>query len=140
MITLNWTLLVAATVFLVTLFALSRLLFRPLFRILEERRARTSDVQQRAREAQDQYQSLLEHYQEKIKEEKQQGYKLAESVRSGALQERQATIAEARVTAESLGQKARDQIRGELASAHSQLKREAEGIARTIMARVLGRA
>lgn len=140
MITLDWTILVAAAIFLVTLFALNQLLFRPLFRILDERREQTSDLRQKAQETLDRYQLLLEQYQERVQEEKQSGYKLAESLRNEALKERQRRISEARAEAESLGERARDEVRRELDLGQRQIRGEAEGIAQFIAAKVLERA
>lgn len=140
MIELDWTLPIASAVFLVTLFALNRLLFKPLFRVLDERRARTSDLRERAQGILDSYQSRFEDYQGKVKEEKQLGYQLAESVRSEALRERQQKIFQTRAASQALLEEAKKQIHQELASAQAQLRREAEEVARTITARVLGRA
>lgn len=140
MIELDWTLPVASAVFLVTLFALNRLLFKPLFRVLDERRSRTSDLRERAQGILDSYQSRFEDYQGKVKEEKQLGYQLAESVRSEALRERQQKIFQTRTASQALLEEAKKQIHQELASAQAQLRREAEEVARTITARVLGRA
>ena len=140
MITIDWTILAAATIFLFTLFALTQLLFRPLFRVLDERREQTSDLRQQAEETLDRYQLLLEKYQERVQEEKRSGYKMAESLRNEVLKERQRRISEARAEAESQRERARDEIRQELAFAQRQIKGEAEGIAQIIAAKVLERA
>ena len=140
MMTLDWTILVAAAIFLVTLFGLTQLLFRPLFRVLDERREVTSDLRQRAQEILGRYQLLLEKYQERIQEEKKSGYKLAESVRNETLKERQRRISEAQAEAKSLVERARSEIRQELVSAQERLKREADKIAQIIAVKVLGRA
>ncbi len=140
MITIDWTILAAATIFLVTLFALTQLLFRPLFRVLDERREQTSDLRQQAEETLDRYQLLLEKYQERVQEEKRSGYKMAESLRNEVLKERQRRISEARAEAESQRERARDEILQELAFAQRQIKGEAEGIAQIIAAKVLERA
>lgn len=139
MIDLNWTLLPSVAIFLITLFVLNRLLFRSLFRILDERRARTAHVRQQTQDTLKRFQSLLEQYEERIREQKERGYKLAESVRGEALREQQATISEARSRAEELGREARDQIHEELTAAQTRLKREAKEIAPIIVARILGR-
>ena len=140
MMTLDWTILVAAAIFLVTLFGLTQLLFKPLFRVLDERREATSDLRQRAQEILGRYQVLLEKYQERIQEEKKSGYKLAESVRKETLKERQRRISEAQAEAKSLAERAGSEIRQELVSAQEQLKREADKIAQIITVKVLGRA
>ena len=141
MMTLDWTILVAAAIFLVTLFGLTQLLFRPLFRVLDERREVTSDLRQRAQEILGRYQLLLEKYQERIQEEKKSGYKLAESVRNETLKERQRRISEAQAEAKSLVERARSEIRQELVfRPRSGSSGEADKIAQIIAVKVLGRA
>lgn len=140
MITLDWTLAAAAAIFLITLFALNRLLFKPLFRVLDERKSQTSDLRQEAQKTLGDYQSLFQQCQEKVKEEKQSGYRLAEAVRREALKEREQRIAQARATAANLLREATGKIHEEMLAAQGQLKREAEEIARIITAKVLERA
>lgn len=140
MITLDWTLGVASVVFLITLISLNRLLFQPLLRVLDERRARTSDLRHKAQKTLESFQSLFEHYQDKVKQERQAGYKLAEVVRNEALQQRQGKMVETRTQAEQLLAEARAQIEKELVSAQARLRSGAAEIARSITQKVLGRA
>ncbi|MBI4445866.1 MAG: hypothetical protein HY645_08135 [Acidobacteria bacterium] len=139
MINVDWTLPVAAGIFIVTLVALNQLLFKPLFRVLEERKSNTSDQRNLAQSILLQYQSLHDHYLEKLKTERQIGYKLAESVREDALQQRQARLMEARQKAEALVDEARLQVHSELETARGQLRSEVDEIARSIASKILGR-
>ena len=75
MFAVDWTLLVTAAVFLVTLLTLNQLLFKPLFKVLDERKSQTYDLQDKARKTLDYYNLLLDQYQSKVKEEKRLGYK-----------------------------------------------------------------
>ncbi|MGH9338721.1 MAG: ATP synthase F0 subunit B [Acidobacteriota bacterium] len=138
-ISLDWTLLVGLVIFLSTLFMLNRLLFRPLFEVLDERRARTSELRRKADEVVNYQESLFEKYQQRIKEERQACYKLAESLRSSALEERQKRISSARQTAEDMLEESMQQVQKELETAKEQLKSEAAEIARAITSRVLER-
>jgi F-type H+-transporting ATPase subunit b len=140
LLTPDWTLPVAAAVFLTTLFILNRVLFRPLFQVLAERGARTTQVSGRVQEILDQHQTLYEQYQQKLAEERQAGYKLAESVRTEALKEGNNRVAQARRQAEALLANARSEIEADLDSAKRQLTREAEDTARILADRILGRA
>lgn len=140
MITLDWTLGVASIVFLITLVSLNRLLFQPLLRVLDERRAKTSDLRHKAQKTLDSFQSLVDRYQEKVKQERQAGYKLAEAVRNEALQQRQGKMVETRTHAERLLAEAREQVEKELVSAQARLRSSAAEISRSITQKVLGRA
>jgi len=135
----DWTLPVASLVFLITLFALNKLLFQPLLKILDVRRQKTIETRQKAQKELEYQQALMEEYGSRIKQEKQAGYRLADSIRAAALQERQQAITEARSEAEQVLKKAKDQIQVEQAQAREHLRQESEEVARLIAARVLQR-
>ena len=137
MIKLDWSLVVASAVFILTWFSLSRLLLRPLMQVLEERRDRTSGVFDHAEEYEANFQALVKTYDRKIKEGKQAGFKLAEKLRNEALSERQEKIQSARDEADSMLNLAKEEIQRELESARQQLRHESEEVARVISDRVL---
>ncbi len=137
MIKLDWSLVVASAVFILTWFSLSRLLLRPLMQVLEERRDRTSGVFDHAEEYEANFQALVKTYDRKIKEGKQVGFKLAEKLRNEALSERQEKIQSARDEADSMLNLAKEEIQRELESARQQLRHESEEVARVISDRVL---
>jgi F-type H+-transporting ATPase subunit b len=136
----DWTLPVASFVFLITLFALNQLLFKPLFRVLDERRERTVEMRSRAQRELEYHQALLEEYHSRIRDERQSGYRLAEAVRGAALEERQQAVARARAEAEQLLSRAKDELQAERKSVRERLSREADEIARLITTRVLQRS
>lgn len=137
MIQLDWSLLVSGVIFLITLFALNRLLFRPLSEVLAERRSRTSDLVDRASDKEDYLQELMEKYQSRIREEKQAGYRLAEEVRAETLAARQEKLKAARQEAEKLLEDSKLVVDRELRSAREELKGEAEKISELVTARIL---
>ena len=136
MISPDWTLAVSALVFLITLLGLNWLLFKPMFAVLEERKSRTSDVFDAAGSSEDYHEALAEQYQEKIKTEKQAGYRLAETIRDDAVKERQRAVAEARVSAEADVARAKTDIEREMQAARDGLRGEVDEIA-TLLSRRL---
>jgi len=136
----DWTLPVASLIFLITLFALNKLLFQPLLKILDIRRERTIEMRQKAQKELEYQQALLEEYTSRIKQEKQAGYRLADSLRAKALQERQQAMAQARTDAEQVVKQAKDDIRAEAEKARHRLQQESEDVAALITARVLQRS
>jgi F-type H+-transporting ATPase subunit b len=140
MLKLDWTLLAAGTVFLVTLWALNVLLFRPLWRVLDERRARGADTRADAARKLDYERALSEECEARLKGEKQKGYQLSEAVRREAVEARQVRLAQAREHAEARLTEAREMVRLEVESARVELKRSAEEMARIIADRILERA
>lgn len=139
MISLDWTILAAGIVFLFTLWALSKLLFKPLLNVLDQRRSLTIETREEASQKTQYREALLREYLEKIKEQKQKGYQLVEAVRKEMLEERRERIFEARSEAESLMNKARAEVNEEVESVKRELKRDAEEIAEIIADRVLGK-
>ena len=139
MIELDWTVLVAAPVFLLTLLVLNRLLFQPLFRVLDERRSKTTGLLERVSDLHLRYEERFQDYQHQIRQEKRNSYQRAESVRQEALQLRQQRIADAKVSAEGLLEEARERLQGELTGAKENLERDIHEIVRTISSRVLER-
>jgi len=137
MIDLNWTLLASGIVFLLTLWVLNKLLFRPLLNVLDERRAKTSDLQKLASEKLDYHDALFEKYAETIKQERKKGYARAEASRKEAMDERQLLIEKARGEAESHREKARSQIEKEVEQVRQKLQHNAEEIAGVITAQIL---
>ena len=137
MIELNWTLAASSVIFILTWIALSRLLLKPLLRVLGKRRARISGVFDHVEEYAANFQALVETYDRKIKEEKQAGFKLAEKLRNEALSERQERVRSARDEAGSMLNEAKEEIQRELEAARQQLRDESEEIARVISDRVL---
>lgn len=137
MIQLDWTLIVSGIVFLLTLWALNRLLFRPLFAVLDERRRLTTERKGKAQKSEQYYLQAFEKYSTRIKEEKQKGYHLAESIRKEALEQGRNRMAEARIQAEKFLGEATAKLQDEVHRAEASLSDDAEEIAESITRRVL---
>jgi F-type H+-transporting ATPase subunit b len=139
MISLDWTILAAGIVFLFTLWALNKLLFKPLLNVLDQRRSLTIETREEASQKTEYREALLQEYLEKVKQQKQKGYQLVEAVRKETMEERRKRIFEARSEAESLMNKARAEVNEEVESVKQELKRDAEEMAEIIADRVLGK-
>jgi len=137
MITLDWTILAAGIVFLFTLWALNKLLFKPLLDVLDQRSSLTVETREEASQKAEYREALFQEYLEKIKQEKQRGYQLAEAVRKETMEERRIRISEARSEAEALMNKAKAEVDREVESVKQDLKSDAEEIAKIIANRVL---
>jgi F-type H+-transporting ATPase subunit b len=137
MITLDWTILAAGIVFLFTLWALNKLLFKPLLDVLDQRRSLTIETREEASQKTEYREALFQKYMEKIKQEKQKGYQLAEAVRKETMEERRGRISEARSEAEVLMNRAKAEVDKEVESVRQKLKSDAEGMAELIADRVL---
>ncbi|UCF35374.1 MAG: ATP synthase F0 subunit B [Acidobacteriota bacterium] len=139
MINLDWTIIATGVVFLLTLWLINILLFRPLFRVMDQRRSMTSGTQEVASEKERYREEMLDQYAEKIKAERQRGYQLAEAIRRETLEKRREQVASARAEADKLLNEARRKVELEIEDVKNSIKRDAEEIAGLITARVLDR-
>jgi F-type H+-transporting ATPase subunit b len=140
MISIDWTILVAGAVFLLTLWLLNKCLFTPLLRVLDERRAKTTGLREEASRKLEYEAALFQEYSEKIKAEKRRGYQLAESARREAVDQRQEKLVGAREESETLVRQAKAEIELEVDKAKQKLEKDAEEMAAAIAVRVLEKA
>ena len=140
MLTLDWTLLASGLVFLVALWALNSLMFRPLLRVLDERRNRSVETQKMAANLLRSREALLAEFEGQVRKQRQQGYQLAEAVRREAGEARLQRIGQAREEAERLLHEARERVQGEVRAAKSELRQGAEQMSQIIAARILERS
>jgi F-type H+-transporting ATPase subunit b len=131
--------LILIGLFVALMFPANALLFKPIFRVLDEREARTSGTRDRAQKLQREAIDALTEYERAVRE-----------VREEAEGDRKQTLAEARgengsVRSDARGEAKREveRARGELtealAGARSTLRAQAEALAEEAAARVLGR-
>ena len=140
MLKLDWTLLATGVVFLLTFWVLNGLLFGPLLRVLDERRRRSVETQKQAAASLRSREALLAEYETKVREQRQQGYRLAEAVRREAGEARLRRLGQARDEAERLLGDSRQKVQEEVSAAKVELRRGAEQMAQIIVSRILERS
>jgi F-type H+-transporting ATPase subunit b len=128
--------------FLVFVFVMNRLLFRPVSRILDERQTLTAGAANEARAAARRYESKLDEYEATIRQARAESYKNLEAQRAVALAERQQVVEAAKqATAEEIS-RAKAEIERQAEQARATLEAEsrqiAENISRTILGRTVG--
>jgi len=140
MISIDSSILAAVAVFLFVVFALNRLLFRPLLHVQDERAARTTGLETEADRNLGRHAELFARYQATIKHARLEGYRRQEQVRSEALDRRKTILETARSSAEALIESSRDSIQTQSEAARRQLGSEAQAIARGIASSILQRS
>lgn len=125
--------------FVLLIFPLNELIFKPIFRSLDERATRIEGARQRSSQLQREADSVLERYETAIREARSE----SEQARKGQLalaREEQATVtAQARGEAEGELERARTDLRRSLEEARANLRSSAEGLATAAAEQVLGR-
>jgi F-type H+-transporting ATPase subunit b len=128
--------------FLLFVFVMNRLLFRPVSRILDQRQTLTVGAANDARAAARRYEMKLNEYETTIRQARAESYKNLEAQRALALGERQQVVEAAKqATAEEIG-RAKAEIQRQSEQARATLEAEsrqiAENISRTILGRTVG--
>jgi F-type H+-transporting ATPase subunit b len=126
--------------FLALILPMNQLLFKPIFRVLDEREERIAGTRARAAQLEREAEAALERYQASVRtvrdESEQARRALLETARSEALR----AAAEARGEVERQLETARADIGSALDSARVTLRSQSQELAREAASRVLGRA
>lgn len=125
--------------FLIFVFVLNRILFRPIGRVLDERQSLTEGAANEARAAKRSYEARLAEYEATIRQARAESYRQSEQERAVALDERRRLIEEAKQVANEEIGRARHEIERQAAEARAALESESRQIAQRISRTVLGR-
>jgi len=126
--------------FLLFVFVLNRVLFRPIGKVLDQRRALIDGDTNEARAASRNSTARLAEYEAAIREARAEGYRRIEQQRIEALAERQLVIEEAKRKAASDIERAKSDIENQARAARGQLESDARKMAEQISRTLLGRA
>ena len=135
----NASLFLVFVLFIIFVFVLNRILFRPVGRVLDEREALTEGATNEARAAARRYQAELASYEASIRQARGESYRRLEQDRAAALEERKRLIDEAKQKAADEIDRAKSEIANQAASARASLEAESRQIAERISRTVLGR-
>lgn len=126
--------------FVVLVFPLNKVLFQPIFRVLEEREARIEGVRRQAEEIGANAEATLVRYRTALQRAREQAEGGRRSLLEDARREQSQMNAGVRTEVEREIQRARDEVGSALTQARSQLREQAQELAREAAARVLGRS
>jgi F-type H+-transporting ATPase subunit b len=125
-----------ALIVLIFYFILRSLFFKPILAVMAERDARTSGAQKSAEAAQAAAAEKIRQYQEALRQAKAKVYADQEAERKKLLDERAATLKDARTKASAQVNTAKDRVAGELEAA----KKDMEGMVSELAAEIANRA
>lgn len=135
----GWALILLILLFTVLVVPVNQLVFKPIFRVLDERDARIAGTRARAIHLEQETDQVLSRYESQVaavREEAEQGRRaLLESARSDAV----GTTSGARVDAEREIERARQEVGAALETARASLRSQSQELARQAAASVLGR-
>lgn len=139
MIEFNWTIALQFVNFVVLMWLLHVLLYRPLRTLLSERKATIDGGHARARELKEQIEEKMARYQEQLQQAKLQGNEEKAALRAAAAKEEAEVLGAAHEVAMNRLKAIREQVTGEADKARSELRSESAALATHVAARVLGR-
>ena len=116
------------------------LVFKPIFRILDEREERTSGTRERARKLERDAQAILDRYESSVREVREASERERRAALERARGEFQQATGGARAESEREIERARAQVAAEYEAARTALRAQSQDLARQAASRVLGRA
>jgi F-type H+-transporting ATPase subunit b len=125
--------------FMLFVFVMNRLLFKPISRTLDERQTLTEGATNEARAAARRYQAKLADYEMAIRQARAESYKKLEQDRAAALDQRRRAIEAAKQETNEKIEEAKSEIERQADAARVALESESRQIAETISRTVLGR-
>ena len=136
------SLVLVIVLFLIFVFVLNKILFKPISKVLDERHNLTVGAADEARAAARSYQLRLADYEARIREARAKAYRLAELERAAALERRQRLIQEVKQQVAHQIEEAKSNIQRQVSEARRVLETEshqiAERISRTLLGRTVG--
>ncbi|HDM32620.1 MAG TPA: ATPase [Deltaproteobacteria bacterium] len=139
MIQLNWTFFVQMVNFLVLMFILDRILYRPILKILDERDKKIETGQEKAKELLEKSEYMLKDYKEKISDAKVEALEIKNSAIKEAEEEANRIINDGRKKAEQILEEIKADAERQVETARKELESEVGAIASSIVNQVLGR-
>lgn len=140
MIDINWTVLLQAANFVILMAILNVLLYRPLRKVLSDRRATIDGAHELARGLEGQIEEKMARYEEKLQAAKLKGSQEKAALRQAAATEEAGIIGGARDEATRQLQTVKGQVAEAAATASQKLKSDAQGLAAEIATKIMGRA
>lgn len=139
MISIDWTLGLQFINFVVLMLALNVILYRPLRRVMQQRKETVDGSYQKAKSLEGAIDEKMAHYQEQLQQAKLKGNQEKNELRSQAHAEEGAILSAARATATDYMDSIKVKVASEADRARQALKAETEALAGQIASKVLGR-
>lgn len=140
MISVNWTLGLQIFNFLLLLFILNTVLYRPLRAVLAKRKETIEGDHGHARALQQQIDEKMASYQEKLQAARVKGNEERAILRAAAGKEEAEILGAARVVATEKLQQLKARVATEADSARTALRSDVDALATQVASRILGRA
>ncbi|MFZ3071763.1 MAG: ATP synthase F0 subunit B [Thermodesulfobacteriota bacterium] len=140
MIEIDYSIIYQIIAFFVLLFVLQRFLYKPVFAVMEERKARTEGALKHASVTEEEVRLGLVEYEKRLKEAAKAAQEARSVIRDKALKKETETIEAARKETQEEIQKMRAEIALAKVDAIQNLKQDAKGFSKSIAEKILERS
>lgn len=139
MIELDWTLFVQIINFLVLVFLLNMVLFRPIRKVILDRRARQNTFEEDISGLTDNRQNILGEVEEQLTAARREGLGLREQLRQEGSQVESSLLEQVKQEVEAEWTKVEARIKKDVAKARETLRAQAQDFAMALATKILGR-
>lgn len=139
LISINETLIVQVVSFLIFLFIINRLMFRPLREVMSERDSHMEDVKKDIRSAREKIEAINGQIRRQEAEVKNEAFKLKEKLENKGQQQAQTIFETARSEMAAAKARVKADIEKQMTEAKSAVQRESELLAVTMIEKILDR-
>ncbi len=139
MISLNATLIIQIINFIFLMWFLNKFLFKPMLKVLDERKNRVESDYEKAKELEDKIETGYEQYKKELEKAKSEGASIKISARDEATKILNEKLAQAKEEANKYVEEFKSQLEKNKEQIKSELEKDVESIARSICSTLLGR-
>ena len=139
MLEINSTLWIQLVNFLIMIFLLNVLLFKPVLKVMEKRRNHLQDLDEEVKSLDSEVEQKMANYKEKLREARLEAMKQKAEIQRKASEEGKDIVGEARGKISQIVEDFNQKVDKEIVSARNVLKSQSEKISVEISEKVLGR-
>ena len=140
LISINETLIFQVISFLIFLFIINRIMFRPLRKVMNERETYIENVQKDIVTAENQFEDLTNELQAQENAVRDEAFKQKEQLEATGNQQAAEIMASARKEINALRAEAQKEVNAQISAARKHVQKESEGLAKQIIETVLYRS
>jgi F-type H+-transporting ATPase subunit b len=140
LISINETLIFQIVSFLIFLFIINRIMFRPLRKVMNERETYVENIQKDIVDAEKKFEDLTLQIQEQEKAVRDEAFKQQEQLAASGKQKAAEIIASTREEISALKSSAQEEVDAQINAAREHVQRESKGLAQNIIEKVLYRS
>ena len=140
LISINETLIFQVISFLIFLFIINRIMFRPLRKVMNERETYIESVQKDIVAAENQFESLTHQIQAQENAVRDEAFKQKEQLEATGSQQAAEIMASTRQEINALRAEAQKEVDAQISAARKHVQKESEGLAKHIIETVLYRS